>query len=132
MTTALRSFVVGLACAVWLVGASPTDLSCRVVAGQEVKFDVNDVSYLWPVATTQADVDALISSDDKLADGVSRIWPQAAFDAVIKTAETVSVRDVGRHDGDNCLRRRRAPQPACLESRRVQGRPLRARLRSEA
>ena len=61
------------------------------MTGQEVKFDVNDVSYLWPVATTQADVDALISSDDKLADGVSLVWPQGAFDAVVKTAETVSV-----------------------------------------
>ncbi len=89
MKTALRSVVVvGLACGGWLI--SPIFVPGRM-AGQQVRFDVNDVSYLWPVATTQADVDGLISSDDKLADGVSRIWPQAAFDAVIKTAETVSV-----------------------------------------
>jgi hypothetical protein len=88
VTTALRSIVVGLACAGWVVGASPAG---ERVSGQEVKFDVNDVSYLWPVATTQAEVDALISGDDKVAGGTARIWPQAAFETVMKTAETVEV-----------------------------------------
>jgi hypothetical protein len=92
VNTAIRSIVVALACAAWMAGAAPerSPVLGRI-PGQEVKFDVNDVSYLWPVATSQADVDALISSDDTLADGVSRIWPQRAFDTVIKTAETVSV-----------------------------------------
>lgn len=92
MNTSIRSVVVGLACAAWIAGAGPeSGLVSGRISGQQVRFDVNDVSYLWPVATTQADVDALISSDDTLADGVSRIWPQRAFDTVIKTAETVTV-----------------------------------------
>jgi hypothetical protein len=90
--TALRSVVVGLACAGWIAGAGPSSIVLPGGASrQEVRFDVNDVSYLWPVATTQAEVEALVSSDDTLVDGVSRIWPQGAFDAVMKTAETVGV-----------------------------------------
>jgi len=82
--TAIRFVVAGLACAGWVFGASSS-------SPQHITFDVNDVSYLWPVATTQAEVDALISGDDKLADGVSRVWPQGVFDAVMKAAPSVGV-----------------------------------------
>lgn len=59
--------------------------------GEGLRFDVNDVSYLWPVPTTKEDVAKLISVDEKLADGLSPIWPKELFDAVIQTAQLVTV-----------------------------------------
>jgi hypothetical protein len=59
--------------------------------GDEPRFDVNDVSYLWPVPTIKEDVAGLISVDERLADGVSPIWPKKVFDSVIQTARSVTV-----------------------------------------
>jgi hypothetical protein len=51
------------------------------------RFDVNDVSFLWPVPKTKADMDALISMDDTLSDdGKSTIWPEDLFKEVITQA----------------------------------------------
>lgn len=58
---------------------------------QDGRFDVNDVSYLWPVPKTPAEVSALISADDVLIDGKTQIWPRAAFDTIIATAQTTAV-----------------------------------------
>jgi len=43
-------------------------------AAQDVaspRFDVNDVSYLWPVPTKTGDLDELIPATEKLSDGNS-------------------------------------------------------------
>ncbi|MEM6450336.1 MAG: hypothetical protein AAF703_08490 [Cyanobacteria bacterium P01_D01_bin.105] len=57
-----------------------------------VSFDVNDISILWPVPTTSAEVNELISADDITASG-AQFWPSDAFDTVIETAETVKLTD---------------------------------------
>ena len=57
------------------------------------RFDVNDVSFLWPAPSNKNDVDALMSVDDKLADGVSPVLPQQAFDNLLATAQQVVVTD---------------------------------------
>src|SRR5438105_12652397 len=72
----IRALVV-LACLV------PCYAAMSPAAGEEVKFDVNDVSYLWPAPKTKEDVAALLSADDKLSDDASPIWPKTAFDTVI-------------------------------------------------
>jgi len=59
-------------------------------AAAEVRFDVNDVSFLWPVAKTKEDVAALISVDDKLSDG-QNIWPIALFNQVMAEAQKMQV-----------------------------------------
>lgn len=52
-------------------------------------FDVNDVSFLWPVPQVKADVDALISLNDQAADG--KLFPDELFGKLIDEAKTVSV-----------------------------------------
>jgi len=59
--------------------------------GDEPRFDVNDISYLWPIPTTKEDVSALISVDETTANGVTQIWPQKVFETVIQTAQSVTV-----------------------------------------
>jgi hypothetical protein len=56
-------------------------------AQTELKLSVNDISYLWPVPTTQAEVDMLI-------DGES-VWPDPSFEAVLNMALGVQVKDGG-------------------------------------
>ncbi len=56
-------------------------------AQTELKLSVNDISYLWPVPTTQAEVDMLI-------DGES-VWPGPSFDEVLTMALEVRVKDGG-------------------------------------
>lgn len=53
----------------------------------ELKLSVNDISYLWPVPSTQAEVDSLI-------DGAS-VWPDPSFEAVLNMALGVRVKDGG-------------------------------------
>lgn len=52
--------------------------------------DVNDVSFLWPIPTTQQDVTKLISVGEETLAG-DKIWPQQVFDSVINQAQTVKV-----------------------------------------
>ena len=59
------------------------------VASDGEKLDINDVSFLWPLAKTAADVDALISLDDLGHDG--EIVPDAVFKNLMSEAQTVSV-----------------------------------------
>lgn len=72
---------------------SPSDLPKIVSALESVKFDVNDISFLWPVPNNAREADELIASDEKTADGKSQIWPKSAFDTFITTAPTVGVKD---------------------------------------
>lgn len=51
--------------------------------------DVNDISFLFPVPTTKAEVDALISMNDEAADG--KIFPDELLGKLIDEAKTVSV-----------------------------------------
>src|SRR5581483_9962665 len=117
MKTACTTLVALALCCAWLLppeaaargrgrAAAPR---CRTVGGfpiqplvlipaaaaeePEVRFDVNDISFLWPVPKTKADVDRLISVDEKLADGDNSFLSQAAFDALIKSALDVRVND---------------------------------------
>jgi hypothetical protein len=55
----------------------------------DARLDTNDVSFLWPVPKTAADVAALISLADEAADGP--IMPPALFKALMETAKKVSV-----------------------------------------
>ena len=67
------------------------DSSRRCNADQSPRLNVNDISILWPAPRTAEDVQALISADDLLADGVSPIWPTAAFQTLLETSRKVSV-----------------------------------------
>jgi hypothetical protein len=58
-----------------------------------VRFDVNDVSFLWPTPRTESDVARLIAVDETLEDGKSTILPQSAFATLLRQAQTVSVAD---------------------------------------
>ena len=47
------------------------------------RFDVADVSYLWPAPETEADVASLISADSA-AIGKAGLWPEAAFGRMLE------------------------------------------------
>jgi len=68
--------------------------STSVAQQTTVRFDVNDVSFLWPVPTNIADVEQLISMDDKLKDG-SPIWPVDLFQQVMSMAQTTTIDTTG-------------------------------------
>ena len=55
------------------------------------RFDVNDISYLWPVPDSAEAVESLISADDLLADGEGSIWSKAIFDKALAHAKTVEL-----------------------------------------
>lgn len=57
----------------------------------EVRFDVNDVSFLWPIPQSPADVGLLVSADEQLPDRDGTIWPADEFLAVIEQAQKISV-----------------------------------------
>ena len=63
-----------------------------VSTSENVRFDVNDISFLWPVPNNSREASELIASDEKTADGKSQIWPKPAFDTLIQTAQTVGVK----------------------------------------
>jgi hypothetical protein len=84
--------------------------------GAALLFDVNDVSYLWPVPKTKDDVVGLMSVDDKLADGTSQVWPLAAFNSVVQTAQTVTIQNsAGLINGSS-------PPTRALLNNRIHGR----------
>lgn len=56
----------------------------------DLKFDVNDVSFLWPVPNSEVALNKLISADE-LTDSGDQLWPQAVFETVIDKAETTAV-----------------------------------------
>ncbi len=69
----------------------PNNPSKIVSSLGNVRFDVNDISFLWPVPNNSREASELIASDEKTADGKSQIWPKSAFDTLIQTAQTVGV-----------------------------------------
>ena len=68
---------------------SPSPTIAPSVSPSPTPLDVNDVSFLWPVPQTKADVDALVSLNDAAADG--KIFPADLFAKLIEEAKTVSV-----------------------------------------
>jgi hypothetical protein len=81
---AITFLLVG--CVLGLVGRPPL---LTPVAAQEPRFDVNDLAYLWPPPSTPADVAALISADEVVAQG--RLWPVQAMEVLLRNAQTTSV-----------------------------------------
>jgi len=73
-----------------LAGALPAFFALPL-ATQGVTFDVNDVSFLFPVPQTKAEADRLISAADPLADGQKRLLPEAIFKQVMTAAKVVTV-----------------------------------------
>ena len=71
----LMVFLAGYACA------------ADSAAQTELKLAVNDISYLWPVPSNQAEVDQLISGES--------VWPLKNFAAVTDMAQDVTVKDGG-------------------------------------
>ena len=53
--------------------------------------DVNDISILWPPPDNRGAVDTLISGSDELNAPKTAIWPSKAFQAVLETAQSVTV-----------------------------------------
>lgn len=56
-------------------------------AQTKLKLSVNDISYLWPVPSTQAEVDMLITGE--------RVWPDPSFETVLNMALALKVKDGG-------------------------------------
>jgi len=59
------------------------------------RLDVNDISILWPVPKTEADVARLISVEEKLDDGTTAIWDADVFKKVMETAQAVTLAGSG-------------------------------------
>ncbi len=71
--------------AVILVAAAATFGSSRAARTDEKPIvDVSDISFLWPVPNTQADVDALISADTADATTNEALWNEAAFKRMLE------------------------------------------------
>jgi hypothetical protein len=68
---------------------SPSPTLVPSASPSATPLDINDLSFLWPVPQTKADVDALISLNDESADG--KIFPADLFAKLIEEAKTVSV-----------------------------------------
>ena len=82
--------IVGAAVAAWLgVGVGTRAIA---VGPQPAPFDVADISYLWPVPKSAADVAALIPSDMPTADG-GPLLAKAAFDSILEAVKTTAVTD---------------------------------------
>lgn len=73
-------------------------------AQSQLKLSVSDISYLWPVPTSQAEVDMLINAES--------VWPNPSFDAVLEMAQDVKVTG-----GDRKLHQIVFPQAAHFEDR---------------
>lgn len=83
----MRTLVKSVALAIVLAcvpGAAPPR------AAQPLKFDVNDLSYLWPPASAPGEIGSLIAGDAGDEGGVS-IWPEPIFKLLLETATSFSV-----------------------------------------
>jgi hypothetical protein len=58
------------------------------------RFDVNDVSFLFPVPQDKTSAESGISVDEKLLDGTD-IWPEDAFKQVMDAAKATNIRTSG-------------------------------------
>lgn len=86
MKISTRAVVLMATLGLLLGGAGTTQIS----SARQESFDVNDLSYLWPVPKTAEDVKGLISGDAAGADG-RRMWPEAVFKTLIATATEATV-----------------------------------------
>jgi hypothetical protein len=86
MKISTRAVVLMATLGLLLGGAGTTQIS----SARQESFDVNDLSYLWPVPKTAEDVKGLISGDAAGADG-RRMWPEAVFKTLIATAPQIAV-----------------------------------------
>jgi hypothetical protein len=59
--------------------------------GTDDGLSVTDVAWLWPAPRTPEDVTYLLTAADQLNDGQDRLWPAAAFEAVLRTADGLHV-----------------------------------------
>src|SRR5688572_21783832 len=59
--------------------------------------DVADISYLWPVPTSQAEVDALITCRTPTADGTP-LMPQTAFQSILDAVDNTVIKDRAGRD----------------------------------
>ncbi|MDE3228464.1 MAG: hypothetical protein KGO05_01185, partial [Chloroflexota bacterium] len=84
MNSVRRSALLGLVCICTLA------VETRPVSA-DPRFDVNDVSFLWPPPANKDDVALLLSADEKSGDATSQLWPADVFDAVMKKVATVTV-----------------------------------------
>src|SRR5436190_1162699 len=80
----LRRTSVMVMSAVIVVGSAATVGSWAAAADEKPRFDVSDISYLWPVPQTQADVDALISADTADAATKVALWDETAFKQMLE------------------------------------------------
>jgi hypothetical protein len=60
-------------------------------AAQDRRFDVNDVSYLWPPPANAEEISSLIPGDLPSADGAGRLWPESVFKLLLQTATSFTV-----------------------------------------
>jgi hypothetical protein len=56
--------------------------------GESIALDVQDISFLWPVPETKADVDSLIGATDDMGNGET-LFPAAIMTTLLTTAETM-------------------------------------------
>lgn len=76
LNTSLRKLTLGLSLALHIT-----------VSSKAQSLDVNDVSFLWPMPKTAADLEALISMADEAADG--QIISDAVFKSLMEVAKKV-------------------------------------------
>lgn len=79
--------------AICIAMGKPPQSRVQIVDDKSMRFDVNDVSFLWPAPTKKEDLTRLISVDEKLSDGNGSILSQATFDTLLDAARNVSVID---------------------------------------
>ena len=85
----IQQIVPFMALAAWM--AAPIVPIHAQAPGTTVRFDVNDVSFLWPVARTKAEAEALIAMDEKLPNG-ENVWSADLFTQVVTAAEKIETK----------------------------------------
>ncbi len=98
--------------------ASMGYLSAAHCADAPVLLNVNDVSILFPVPKTKADVERLISADEKLSGG-EELWAPAAFKQVLDAAESANATVKDSSDAFHAIRLR--PEFRTLHTWKVAG-----------
>lgn len=83
--------------ALCLLAASSGMFNPQAARAGDSRFDVNDISFLWPAPTDAADVQKLIAITETGADGAA-LWPASLFEKVLSTAKSSKVSDLGRTD----------------------------------
>jgi len=88
----VRCWAYPQALGILLAGAVVWMIPILAEAG-ETRFDVNDVSFLWPVPTNLADLRRTISADEQIPGRNETIWPIDEFQAVIAQAQQISIKN---------------------------------------